>query len=66
MPGEHDDQRLLLADVGRKAPRQVESLVVGKAPPATHGHAAQVELDITKTLQYRGSVAVSKGPLTSF
>jgi ClpP class serine protease len=28
MPGEHDDQTLLLADVGRKALRQVEALVV--------------------------------------
>jgi hypothetical protein len=28
MPGEHDDQTLLLADVGRRALRQVESLVV--------------------------------------
>src|SRR5438874_6812124 len=27
MPGEHDDQTLLLADVGRKALRQVEALV---------------------------------------
>jgi ClpP class serine protease len=46
MPGRHDDQTLLLADVGRKALRQVEALAVSllerNADPATAREVARV------------------------
>jgi Serine dehydrogenase proteinase len=46
LPGRHDDQTLLLADVGRKAIRQVESLAVSllerHADPATAREVAHL------------------------